>query len=70
MTGKTVKISEMKGKTINTISGEALYYCTEIEDKNEKWNDDYSTTQGFYVIHRGDKHHVYRVIGNRYTDIL
>ena len=47
--------------TIDTIAGKALYFGTEIEDRQERWNQDYNVNQGFWVIHEGAKHHVYRV---------
>ena len=48
-------------KTINTIQGKAEYVKTEVEDKNGNWNDNYYTKDGYYVIHEGNKHHVYKV---------
>lgn len=50
-----------KGETISTISGEAEYIGTEFEDKCGRWNDNYATTDGFYVIHENDRHHIYKV---------
>jgi len=47
--------------TIDTIRGRAYYKGTEIEDEEGNWNDSYSTNQGYYVIHKGTKHHVYKV---------
>jgi hypothetical protein len=47
---------------IDTVAGKALFIKTEIEDKYGRWNDDYWTREGYYVIHRGKKHHVYKVI--------
>ena len=51
----------LKDTSINTIQGIAYYYITEIEDKNERWNDNYETSQGFYVTHSGKFHYVYKV---------
>ena len=51
----------LKDKSINTIQGKAYYYVTEIEDKNEKWNNNYYTSDEFYVIHSGKFHYVYKV---------
>ena len=48
-------------KEIGTAMGPAHYIGTEIEDKNGKWNDNYYTRDGFWVIHEGNKHHVYQV---------
>lgn len=56
------KDRDLIGDTINTISGEAEYFGTEYEDSEGKWNDDYSTAQGYYVIHTEKAHHVYKVI--------
>jgi hypothetical protein len=47
---------------INTIAGKALFVRTEKEDKSGRWNDNYSTRDEYWVIHRGKKHDVYRVI--------
>ena len=51
----------MKGAkpTINVIGGKARYIGTEIEDENGNWNDDYNVKDGYYVIHQGNKHHIY-----------
>ena len=51
----------LKGTFIDTIQGKAYYYITEIEDKNERWNDNYYVTNGFYVTHSGKFHYVYKV---------
>ena len=51
----------LKNTSIDTIQGKAYYYCTEIEDKNEKWNDNYYVKDGFYVTHSGKFHYVYKV---------
>jgi hypothetical protein len=48
--------------TIDTVAGKALFIKTEIEDKHGRWNDDYYTKDGYWVIHHGKKHHVYKVI--------
>ena len=45
---------------INVIGGTAKYVCTEIEDKFGRWNDNYYTRDGYYVIHNGNEHHVYK----------
>lgn len=51
----------MIGTSINTISGEAFYTHTEIEDTNGRWNDNYFTSDGAYLMHSGNCHHVYIV---------
>jgi len=48
-------------KDIQTVQGQARYVRTEVEDKSGRWNDDYATRDGYYVIHEGNKHHVYKV---------
>lgn len=47
--------------TINTVAGVATYVKTETEDKYGRWNDDYWTRDGYYVIHDGKRHHIYKV---------
>lgn len=47
--------------TINTASGEARYLGTEFENEDGKWNDSYAIKDGFWVIHQGKQHHVYKV---------
>ena len=51
----------MVENTINTCQGIAQFIRTEVEDKDGKWNDNYYTRDGYYVIHEGKKHHVYKV---------
>lgn len=51
----------MTRKTIDTVQGTAYFVKTEKEDKSGRWNDDYETRHGYYVIHEGKKHHVYKV---------
>ena len=66
--GKTSGVStnlatEQVKKIINTVQGEAKFVRTDIEDKNEKWDGiNLSTRDGFYIIHEGDRHHIYKVI--------
>lgn len=45
--------------TIRTVSGNATYSHTEIEDKDGNWNDNWYAKDGEYVIHEGKYHHVY-----------
>jgi len=47
---------------INTVAGKAKWVTTEYEDEYGRWNDRYSTAMGYWVIHEGNKHHVYKVI--------
>lgn len=66
---KNKKWSEPKGKnfhdkpqsTINVAGGTAHYVLTETEDSRGRWNDDYTIRNGFYVIHEGRNHHVYKL---------
>jgi len=50
-------------QTINTFRGVAKYIRTEFEDLNGKWNDNYYISDGYFVIHDGLLHHVYKVGG-------
>lgn len=47
---------------IDTVAGKALFVRTEKEDKSGRWNDNYYTRDGYWVIHRGKKHYVYKVL--------
>ena len=44
---------------IQTVAGTATFVKT-LSDK-ELWAGDYSTRNGYWVIHRGADHHVYKV---------
>jgi len=48
-------------KTIDTVAGRAKFVKTETEDEFGKWYDEYYTRNGYYVIHEGNKHHVYKL---------
>ena len=52
-------IEDLEGTTINTSQGTAAYSHSEIEDKNNRWDDHWLTTNGEYVIHEDPEHHVY-----------
>ena len=58
---QTTRIPEMLNTSIHTMNGKARYICTEIEDSNGNFNDDYSTSDGYYLIHEAKHHHVYKV---------
>jgi len=45
--------------SIQTVAGEAFY--TETLTDQELNAGDFSTKNGYWVIHRGEKHHVYKV---------
>lgn len=47
--------------SIETLAGTA-YYVKTVTDK-ELWAGDYSTKNGYWVIHRGSNHHVFKVYG-------
>lgn len=62
----SVVFSEKVNTSINTIQGIADYSHSEVEDENGKWDDQWQTTRGEYVIHEGPQsHHVYFVRGSR-----
>lgn len=46
---------------IETVAGRARYIGTETEDARGRWNDSYSTRDGYYVVHHGELHDVYLV---------
>jgi len=46
---------------IDTMDGRAQYMKTEVENAYGNWNDNYYISRGEYVIHEGQKHHVYVV---------
>ena len=48
---------------IETVAGVAYYVCT-LNDR-ELNAGDYSTRRGYWVIHRGGDHHVYKVKGGQ-----
>jgi len=49
----------MVNQTIQTVAGEATFVKTLTD--SELWAGDYSTRNGYWVIHRGAEHHVYKV---------
>ena len=51
----------LRGTSIGTVSGEAFYFCTEIEEEGGEWDDGYWVNDGFWVIHDGTHHRVYKV---------
>lgn len=50
-----------KPKSIDTVAGKAFFVKTEVEDESGRWNDDYWTKDGYWVIHRGKEHDVYKL---------
>ena len=52
-------IEDLEETTINTSQGIAAYSHSEIEDKDERWDDHWLIANGEYVIHDGAHHHVY-----------
>ena len=61
LSGLTTKEVAMKD-AIQTASGKAMFVETVVEDANGKWNDNWNVRDGFYVIHRGTEHDVYRLL--------
>jgi len=60
---RTVLDEGLKVKSeISTVQGRAGFVKTEVEDEQGNWNDSYYTHAGYYVIHEGKRHHVYKVI--------
>jgi len=49
-------------KIINTTDGKAKYLHTEVESRDGSWDDSYTTDDGYYVIHDGKYHHVYKAV--------
>jgi len=47
--------------SIDTVAGKAFFIKTEVEDESGRWHDDYWTRDGYYVIHEGRRHHVYKL---------
>ena len=63
-----IMVKGIKGATmgdvspfIDTVDGRAYFYKTEVEDKNGRWYNDYWIRDGFWVIHEGNQHHVYKI---------
>jgi len=61
MSGKRIQDPDAP-REIDVAGGSAKYVCTEIEDSRGRWNDDYNVRDGYFVIHDGENHHVYRLI--------
>ena len=55
------EVIEKMEQEILTAQGEADYSHTEEENEQGRWNDNWETTHGEYVIHQGRKHHIYIV---------
>lgn len=47
---------------IDVAGGRAKFLRTETEDARGLWNDSYSTKEGYWVIHEGNLHHVYKLM--------
>ena len=67
---KTIPIITIDGRrlggnvpeAIRTVAGVAYYQRTEVEDENGNWNDSgLSTRNGYWVIHKGPEHHIYKI---------
>jgi hypothetical protein len=48
-------------KSIRVVGGTAHYVKTEVEDSQGRWNDDYYTRDGYWVLHEGNKHYIYKM---------
>jgi hypothetical protein len=48
-------------ESIDTVAGKAFFIKTATEDKYGRWDDDYWTKDGYWVIHRGKQHDIYKV---------
>ena len=46
---------------IDTFRGKAYFVKTITEDKYGNWDDHWETIRGEFVIHEGNKHHVYKI---------
>ena len=58
-------------KQINTAKGIAIFVRTSIEDANERWDGmNLSTKDGFYIIHNGNKHHIYTLLSAEEYDAM
>lgn len=55
-----IKLSEKEGTEIDTIDGVATYLHTELENQYGNWNDNYYISNGYFLIHEGVNHHVYK----------
>jgi hypothetical protein len=49
-----------QGTSIDTAKGKAFYIRTEVENERGKWYDNYSINAGYWVIHEGKYHHIYK----------
>jgi len=47
---------------INTAKGKAKLVKVEVEDGEGRWNDNYYTRDGFFVLHEGNRHLIYQVV--------
>jgi hypothetical protein len=52
----------MAHKFISTVAGRAKLYKIETEDALGRWNQSWRTSDGFWVVHVGKKHYVYKVV--------
>lgn len=60
---KTIDLMQIKPATEIMCAGKLCkYVCTEIENDDGIWNDDYPVSKGYWVIHEGFMHHVYKEV--------
>lgn len=50
------------GTKIDTAWGKALYSHTEVEDKNGNWDDHWKVSDGEYVVHCIEQHHIFLIM--------
>ena len=60
--GAKISHERLPAMYINTVQGKAKFVKTEYENEFGGWNDRYYTRYGYYVIHEGNRHHVYKVM--------
>jgi hypothetical protein len=58
---KHLKNKQGPTAVIQVAGGNAYFVKTEVEDAKGKWNDNYYVKDGYYVIHQGKRHHVYKL---------
>lgn len=59
---KTIYFDKRPSEFIGTVRGQAKYVKTEIEDEYGRWNQSYAIRDGYWVIHEGRRHHIYKEV--------
>ena len=52
--------SILADKTIQTARGTKKLYAVSIEDRYGRWDDSYDVRRGYWVIHKGKIHLIYK----------